>query len=178
MLSKLKYAGMKTEDLIDIYILHIRSVTEYCSTAFHSSLTVEQDKKLEAIQKTSLKVILGDMYISYEAACEMAGLKTLNSRRSERSLSYGLKAVKHPQNKIKFPLKQVESLLTLRAREKYHVNFAHTEAYKRSAVPTIQRMLNAHSERESSGGEGSGEEPVEGRRGEEEESREGGEGRG
>ena len=31
MLSKLKYAGMKTEDLINIYILHIRSVTEYCS---------------------------------------------------------------------------------------------------------------------------------------------------
>ena len=166
MLSKLKYAGMKTEDLIDIYIPHKRSVTEYCSTAFHSSLTVEQDKKLEAIQKISLKVILGDMYISYEASCEMAGLKTLDSRRSERSLSYGLKAVKHPENKQKFPHKQVESLHTLRAREKYHVNFARTEAYKRSAVPTIQSMLNAHAERGASGVEGSGEEPLEGWRGE------------
>ena len=52
MLSKLKYAGMQTEDLINIYILHIRSVTEYCSTAFHSSLTIEQNKKIEAIRKT------------------------------------------------------------------------------------------------------------------------------
>ena len=89
----------------------------------------------------------------------------------------GFKAVKHPQNRHKFPLKQVESVHPLRARENYHVNFARTEAYKRTAVPTIQRMLNAHAEGVTSGGEGSGEELVEGRRGEEEERREGGEGR-
>ena len=55
-ISNLKYAFMKTKDLISIYILHICNVTEYCSSAFHSSLTAEQDKKIEAIQKTSLKV--------------------------------------------------------------------------------------------------------------------------
>ena len=38
MLSKLKYVGVHTEDLITLYSLHIRSVTEYCSTAF-SQLT-------------------------------------------------------------------------------------------------------------------------------------------
>ena len=105
MLSKLKYTGMKTEDLINIYILHIRSVTEYCSTAFHSSLTVEQSQKLESIQRTALRVILGDMYVSYEAAMEMTGLKLLHTRRDERCLSYVLKAVKHPVNiRKKFPV--------------------------------------------------------------------------
>ena len=64
------------------------------------------------------------MYISYEAAFEMSGLKTINCRPSERSLSNGLKVVKHKQNKHKFPLKNVESLHTVRGREKYHVNFA------------------------------------------------------
>ena len=86
------------------------------------------------------------MYISYEAACEMTVLKTLHCRISKRSLNYGLKAVKHNQNKQKFPLKEVESLIPLRKREKFHVNFARTEAYKQSAVPSIQRMLNAHEE--------------------------------
>ena len=86
------------------------------------------------------------MYISYEAACEMTGLKNFHCRRSERSLNYGLKAVQHNQNKQNFPLKEVESLLLLRKREKFHVNFARTEAYKQSAVPSIQRMLNAHDE--------------------------------
>ena len=143
MLSKLKYAGMKTEDLVNIYILHIRSVTEYCSTAFHSSLTVEQSRKLESIQKTALRVILGEMYVSYDAAMEMTGLKALNTRREERCLSYALKAVKHPVNSTKFPKKTVESSHDIREREQYHVNFARTEAYRLSAVPSLQRLLNA-----------------------------------
>ena len=89
----------------------------------------------------------------------MSGLKTLNVRRSERSLSYGLKAVRHKQNKYKFPLKNVESVHPVRGREKYCVNFARTEAYKKSAVPSIQMLLNGHAEGGTS---------VEGSRGEEE----------
>ena len=51
LITKLKYVGVKTEDLVEIYILFIRSVTEYCSVVFHSRLTVEQSQKLENIQK-------------------------------------------------------------------------------------------------------------------------------
>ena len=80
MISKLKYVGVKIEDLIDIYILYIRSLTEYCSVAFHSSLTVEQSNRLERIQKTCLKVVLSDMYIDYPSALEMTGLDTLSNR--------------------------------------------------------------------------------------------------
>ena len=35
MITKLKYEGVSMEDLIDIYILFIRSVTEYC--VYHSN---------------------------------------------------------------------------------------------------------------------------------------------
>merc|ERR1711954_466602 len=56
MITKLKYVGVKIEDLLDIYILFIRSVTEYCAVVFHSSLTKEQSDKIEKIQKTSLKI--------------------------------------------------------------------------------------------------------------------------
>ena len=77
MITKLKYVGVSVEDLLDIYILFIRSVTEYCSVSFHSSLNQEQSKKLEIIQKTVLKVILGDMYIGYTVALEMCSLETL-----------------------------------------------------------------------------------------------------
>ena len=73
MLTKLKYAGVGVEDLVDIYMLMIRSITEYCSVVFHSSLTLKQRQKLEMIQKICLRVILGDMYVSYEAALEMTG---------------------------------------------------------------------------------------------------------
>ena len=81
MIKKLKYAGVSLEDLIEIYILFIRSVVEYCAVAFYSTLTQEQPRKLEKIQKPCLKVILGDMYIDYTSALEMCGLLTLSKRR-------------------------------------------------------------------------------------------------
>ena len=45
MLSKLKYAGIKREDLLQIYQLFIRSIPAYCSVAFHSSLTQKRSNK-------------------------------------------------------------------------------------------------------------------------------------
>ena len=80
MITKLKYVGVRIEDLLDIYVKYIRSLTEYCSVAFHSSLTVEQSNKIERIQKTSLKVILGEMYVDYPSALEMTALDLLSAR--------------------------------------------------------------------------------------------------
>ena len=142
ILSKLKYAGMSRSDLINIYILHVRSVTEYCSTAFHSSLTFEQEKKLETIQKASLKIILGQNYSSYEDALMLTSLKSLKDRRQERSFKFALKAIKHPENKKMFPVNERECAQNTRNSEKYYVNFAHTETYKKSAIPSLQRLLN------------------------------------
>ena len=54
MISKLKYVGVNVDDLLDIYILFIRSVMEYCAVVFNSSrLTQEQSNKLERIQKSA-----------------------------------------------------------------------------------------------------------------------------
>ena len=55
MITKLKYVGVSQEDLINIYNLFIRSVTEYCSVSFHLSLTQKQSEKLERIKKTCLR---------------------------------------------------------------------------------------------------------------------------
>ena len=51
MLTKLKYVGVKLEDLIDIYVLYIRSITEYCSVAFYSNLTVEESNNLKEFKR-------------------------------------------------------------------------------------------------------------------------------
>ena len=123
MVTKLKYAGVSLQDLLDIYILFIRIVTEYCAVVFHSSLTVEQSRKLEMIQKTCLKVILGENYVSYDAALEMCGLKTLSERRQDRCLNFATKSTKHPRNNRLFPLKPKDDK-GLRTTEQYKVNFA------------------------------------------------------
>ena len=144
MLTKLKYVGVSIEDLIEIFILFIRSVLEYCSVAFHSSLTVDQATDIERVQKTCLKVILGESYISYSAALEMCGLQTLHDRREERCLNFAKKCVKHPLNNRIFPLNKNlgKEENNIRNREIFEVNFARTEQYRKSAIPFCQRKLN------------------------------------
>ena len=105
LLTKLKYVGVSIDDLLDIYILMIRSLTEYCSVAFHSSLTVGQATDLERIQKTCLKVILGENYIDYQSALEMTGLLSLHDRREDRNLKFAL-SIKTPKKWQNVPQKR------------------------------------------------------------------------
>ena len=142
MMTTLKYVGVSVEDLIDTYILFVRSVIEYCSVVFHSRLTVQQSEMLERVQKTCLKVILGDMYINYSSALEMCGLTTLNSRREKRCLDFSIKCLKHPRNKKLFPLNTRKHDLHAKTKEMFHVNNARTTSYRQSAIPYCQRILN------------------------------------
>ena len=146
MLIKLKYIGVSTTDLLDIYVLFIRSLTEYCSVAFHSSLTISQAMDIERIQKTCLKVILGASYVSYPAALEMCGLTSLHDRREKRCLDFSTRALKHPVNSRLFPINNnlVNGAKEVRDREMFTVNFARTEQYRKSAIPYCQRILNEH----------------------------------
>ena len=56
------HAKYQRQDRLYVYILLIRSLTEYCVAVWHSSLTVELTAMLERVQKTCLKVILGEEY--------------------------------------------------------------------------------------------------------------------
>ena len=142
MLTKLKYVGVPIEDLLDVYILFIRSLTEYCAVVWHSSLTVDLVNKLERVQRICLKVILADNYVSYEAALEMCNLDTLYQRREDRCLAFAKKCVKHPVNKRLFPVNHRKPNLHEKAKEKFSVNFARGEALRKSTIPYLQRRLN------------------------------------
>ena len=144
LITKLRYVGISRDDLIDIYVLFIRSVAEYCSVLFHSSLTQEQNRKLERIQKTCLKVILGEEYSDYQTALEICGLESLEQRRENRCLDFSLKCLKHPKNLRLFPSTSKETIHDLRINEPFVVNFARTTSYKNSTIPYCQRLLNQH----------------------------------
>ena len=145
MLSKLKYSGVSVEDLTDIYRLFIRSRAEYCSVAFASSLTLQQVNKITNIEKTSLRIILQEMYVGYLPACEMVGIVPISDRRQPRMLDFAKKCAKHETNSRFFPKNEYFKVEpTIRQREPYKVNFAMTETYKYSTIPTCQRLLNAH----------------------------------
>lgn len=126
MLTKLKYVGTSRKDLINIYMLFIRSVLEYCSTVYHSTLTKEQAASIERVQKVCLRVILDEDYHSYEQALRTTELDTLENRRESKCLKFALKCLDHPIHHKMFPINRNENNLSydLRSTEKFHVNKA------------------------------------------------------
>ena len=53
-------------------------------------------------------------------------------------LNFALKCLKHPKHSSLFPKNEQ------RKNEKFHVNFAHTGYYQKSAIPYCQNLLNKH----------------------------------
>ena len=61
---------------------------------FHSGLTVNQSRDIESIQKRALKLILGDLYTSYEEACSLMSAEPLSDRRDSLCLTFVKRAVR------------------------------------------------------------------------------------
>ena len=66
LLRKVASFGTSVEELKNIYILFIRSQLEHSATVWHSSLTQENKNDLERVQKSAMKIILGEKYKSHE----------------------------------------------------------------------------------------------------------------
>ena len=85
---------------------------------------------------------MGDKYLGYEHALEHMNLDSLKERRVKMALSFAKKALKMDNFSSFFPLNKATHLMTKRNPDKYVINSAKTERYKRSAVPFLQRLLN------------------------------------
>ena len=74
ILRKLYEFDIPQEDLVLIYCSYIRSVLELNSNVWFSSITNEESKNLERIQKNACKIILKEKYVSYVEALETLNL--------------------------------------------------------------------------------------------------------
>ena len=138
ILHKLYDFNLPTEELLDIYILFIRCMVEYCCVVWHSSITEEECTDIERVQKTALRIILGDTYTDYRSALELTGLDSLRDRRTQLSLTFAKKCVKNNDDLFPINFKTVNT----RPHEKYFVTPARTERLAKSTVPYLQRLLN------------------------------------
>ena len=147
ILHKLVDFKVPKDDLKIIYFLYIRSHLEQSCQVWHSSLTLENIKDIERVQKNALRIILQDGYKNYPDALETLGLESLYDRRDTLCLRFATKCTvsKNSQLSSMFPLSHAQATVTTRKPEKYHVNMASTGRYKKSAVPFMQRLLNDNS---------------------------------
>ena len=65
ILHNLSSFGLPVDELVNIYVLYIRSVVEYCAVVWHSALTEANRYAIERVQKVAIKIILGEDYESY-----------------------------------------------------------------------------------------------------------------
>ena len=136
ILRKLKAFQVPTNDLVNIYVLYIRSRLEQSAVVWHSSLTLGEEKELERVQKVALRLILGNDYQDYDQARSITAIQTLNERRKQLCLKFAKKSVKNGSLKDLFQ-PNIDS-----HHEKFHVTFAKTDRLKNSAIPFMQRLLN------------------------------------
>ena len=125
-----------------IFKSQVRGVLEYCSTVWHSSLTVNDSNDIERVQKAAMRLIMGTKYQGYKEALKDMSLDSLEERRKKMALNFVKKSLKQKTFSRLFPPTSNNHLMRKRNPEKYAVNSAKTERYRRSAVPFLQRLLN------------------------------------
>ena len=143
MLRHLKQFKISEADLVEMFSIFIRSRLEYCVPVWNASLTNENKEDIERIQKTALKIILGESYEEYETALDQCKLKTLDQKREDLCLMFALKCTNVEQHKHLFKLSENP---LLHHPTKYETPFCLLERYRKSPIPYLTDLLNRHHE--------------------------------
>ena len=125
-----------------IYIFFVRSQLEQSAVVWHSSLTEQQKRDLERVQRSALKIILGSRYQSYRKALDILNLEPLEQRREYLCLKFAQRCSKNDKTKQMFPLNEKIHGMDLRNKEKFKVQHANTHRLKNSAIIYMQKLLN------------------------------------
>ena len=143
-LRNLKNSGFTQEELVTVYKTMLRPVAEYGCVVYHSSLTDEQDERLERLQNHALLCIFGPG-ISARKMREAAGLETLRRRREILCDKFAKKCSTNPRFAHWFPLKTTRT--TTRSTRKgqpeiYLEEKARCERLRNSPLHYFRRRLN------------------------------------
>ena len=140
-LAVLRRAGVTSEHLIKFYTTFIRPTLEYAAPVWHSSLPLKLSDSLEAVQRTSLRVIFPDM--SYSQALETTGLPMLSTRREQLCAKFARSTYKAEKQQHWFPPKREECHnYNLRNNEKLSGHKSRTSRLYNSPVHYFCRLLN------------------------------------
>ena len=141
IIRRLKQMGASTEALIDIYTKHVRSVLEFAAVVWSSSLTQENIRTIERVQKSAFAVIIGSRYQTYEEACVKLNMETLSKRREKLSLKFATKSFKHSIHTQWFVPYHSETRTRIQKPLLNPVQ-GRTERLLKSAIPYLTTLLN------------------------------------
>ena len=138
-IRNLKTNGFNTEELLHVYKTMLRPVVEYGCVVFHSSLTDEQDERIERLQDHALKCIYG-MELSARRLRGLSGLPTLRERREQIVSKFAHKCANDPAFEHWFPRRSTGRIT--RNADTYLEEKARCERLKNSPLYYFRRILN------------------------------------
>ena len=141
MLRNLKNMGGSCDDLMDVYIKHVRSIAEYAVPVWNYNITQKEVIKLERIQKISVAIIKGQ-YESYTKACQELNILTLKERRSLLCEKMAKKAATDDTFKDWFCENDSERI-TRQPKPFFKPVPYKSEAFKKSPIPEFTEILNS-----------------------------------
>ena len=161
-LRNLKGNGFNTEELVQVYKTMIRPIAEYSCPAFHSTLTDEQDERLERLQDHALKTIFG-VGKSARTLRGEARITTLRERREELVSKFAHKCANDPAFDHWFPKRETTRNTRNKNTETYLEEKARCDRLKNSPIFYFRRILNGKVGKEYGKRNRSYREDVEGR---------------
>ena len=142
LLHKASRFTSNVSDLKQIYMLQIRSKLDQSAVVWHSSLTNKNRRDLERVQKSAVKVILGQRYTSYDEGLKSLRLQSLEERREAMCLKFAKQSLKIDKFRKLFPRKENIHGMSKRKSDAYELVNPRTTRYQFSAIPAMQKMLN------------------------------------
>ena len=139
ILRRMKKMGMSASFMIDVFTKEIRSILEMAVPVWNSGLTQVQVSAIERVQKTALYVIFDKDYFSYEVACSLAGLDSLDIRRQKLCLNFARKNVKSRYSLFSKPSATINTRSPNLIVNEYNCN---TSRFQNSSLPYLAKLLN------------------------------------
>ena len=142
--EKTKINWSKKKVLLEVHKKQVRSILEFAIPVWASSITVEESKQIERVQKCALSIILGAQYISYKYAISNVQLETLENRRKQQVLKFSQKALKHPKHKHWF-VENVSKIHTRSHKTKFIQVNSNKHQLKKSPIAYMTDILNNYN---------------------------------
>ena len=142
LLIRFRELGASQSQLLTLWQQRGRSILEFASPVFFSSLTQDQSRLMETCQRVAFKIILRGTYTSYSQALSDLQQERLDTRRLTAALTWGRKCINNPRYSDMFPLYKQNRPNLRKSNMQFEEYHCRSQRMYNSSLPTICRMLN------------------------------------
>ena len=128
--------------IVLVYVMRVRLLLEYAAPVFSGFLTIQQEMKIECVQKLFLMTIFGFHNLSYEALCKKANVEPLAKRRKMLCYSFVKKEIK---SKDSLFVKAQRTVTRRGGKDLLFVPQAKSESHFKSPLVYLARLFKSRS---------------------------------